>query len=278
MQDKAFYPITELYITPVFRDRADYEARTGSQALPFDAARKKQYWMDEETAGQPPAAIREYHVFQHGVNKIEKIQVPAATAASVNIPGRYVYPPYSVEPTTAVIVGPNGPEQLNAAILSDRADADRLAAELGGQVVENPIFSPGSPWVIDWRGETRRVWQIRLDRHLLSAALLLKRQASHGVGAPGRWEIEPDGTPLWIHEPSAVDNSLGELYPPIRPLQPNEAIHIPPMGLPIVYRTDLESPYNPGSGSGSGVDLELRAKVDRIAADVEDILGILLSQ
>src|SRR5205814_1895285 len=107
--------------------------------------------------------------------------------------------------------------------LSNRADADALARELGAASPVEPELPFGG--ISYPSGETRRAWQITLQSGVAAnVGMLLKEKYKLGVGAPGHWSDLKN--PQWIAEAQATveANLLPEVPIPARDLLPDELI------------------------------------------------------
>jgi hypothetical protein len=246
MTAKAFYPLSELYRFEIF-DRESYKAKFGSQAPPYDPRRRIKRWRDPKATGELQDPYR-YKYFDFAAKEFRDAEITIGEARTLNLPGRYEWGQYKVQPTPALIVGPPplAPQPLNPEFLSHRTDAEYLASLWNGTVVESAPKE--GPFWVDWMGETRRCYEIRLgDGRQYNVGLLMKARHAAGHGAPGKWEMTPFG-PVWVPDPQPDGSTDGrpEVPVPCRELLANEALHITPFGV-TVYRTDLESPYNPAS-------------------------------
>ena len=266
MTQKAFYPISELYRFELF-DRDSYKAKFGSQAPPYDPSRRIKRWFDPQAPGEMYNYYR-YRYFDFDAREFRDAEITVGEARTINLPGRYDWGKYEVHPTPAMIVGPppSVPQKLNPELLSDRADAEYFAASWKGEVVED---SPKEgPFRIDWFNETRRIYEIRMpDGQQYNVGLLLKAWHSAGYGAPGKWEMTPFG-PVWKPDPQydGSNDCRPEVPVPCRELGPNEELHITPFGV-TVYRTDVESPYNPTIS----FEAKVLAALQRIEAALRDL-------
>ena len=220
----------------------------------------------------------EYQYFDRVTRTYKTFTVSALEASLPNLPGKYVYPKYIVLPTDAVVVGPDGDGQpLNPNIICYKEEAAVVAVELGGHVIESTSFSEG-PFTIDWKGEVRRRWLIVFPNITCNAAALVRDRHSHGVDAPGEWtwvKVGPHKEPRWIsHQQLTGDHDPRPEIPiPCRQLFPVEAIFIGFGGVPTIYRTDMESPYNPAPQAG-GVGGLTTGQAGQLAAVLERVSAI----
>lgn len=273
--DEAYYPIDRLYLFER-HDRASWERTFGSQAPPFDPKRQRKYWADVEALDRvsSPKDTVEYTYFDFGSRTFATLRLPAQEAATPNLPGRYIYPEYDPAPTAAVVRNPDGgASPINPVMLATREQAESLRRELGGTSVVENTLSEG-PFRIDWQGEQRRMWLIRIGERLYSAGLLLARKYRYGVGAPGSWSFAENGQPVWTPEPQETgeNDSRPEVPMPCRQLLPNEALYLGNPFKVVVYRTDRESEFNRPDAAQAGFPPDLRATIERIDANLQQLL------
>lgn len=200
-------------------NREDYEKAFGVQPPDFDVNQPQKLWFDTSpTAG---------NYTRMSINKdmtvsfIPMIMTPEL-AASVNIPGAYRYPRYTIPATAAEFVltaGDGGQvRQLvpaNQIATFDQARA--LAMEMGGTTVEDPGWPAVGNFRIDWKTETRRMFNIYVGTLVFNAGWLLQQKNVNGVGAPGAWALAQD--PIqWVAKTQ-----------PTQPLDPN----VKPIPVPV---------------------------------------------
>ncbi len=199
--------------------RAQYEAEFGVQPPPFDVTRPDKLWFDtSETAGNYTRISRD----AAGKPSIVPMTMSRELAASVNIPGAYRYPRYVVVPTLAEVVLPANDGSvvrlpIDPGQLASEAEARALAAAIGG------IFEIDASWYAssaEWKGESRRLYNIVLGDERANAGQLLQAQAVNGVGAPGKWvglRWEPAAQPT-----AQLDPQVQPIPVPCRPLSADE--------------------------------------------------------
>jgi len=281
--DEPYYPITRLQRFD-WHDRKSWERAFEEQAPPFDKTRPRKHWADPgalDGVKDPANAMVEYDYFDNNSRSFKKLKISAREAATPNLPGAYVFPKYIVAPTKAVIVSAtDGVENaFNPRLLCNRSEALQLAREIGGDSVIENTYSPAGPYRIEWRGEQRRMWLIRKNGNYYGAALLLERKYKNGVGAPGDWVVRDDGAPDWI--PRQVETGKHDPRPPVpvpsRTLAPNEALYLGHPMKVVVYRTDKESEFNQPDQPASGFPPELRATLNRIDANLQQLLALALT-
>jgi hypothetical protein len=267
LPDEPYYGIERLYLFDRFT-RESFRKKMGQQAPPFDPGRRIKRWYDS-TAKRGPYS---YLCFNWDKKEFETYTITGEEAASINLPGKYEYPPYVVAPTPAVVVAPEGdPQPLNPDMLSYFSEATALAAELGGFVRVTEEL--GGPFHIDWRGEVRRQFSVIVDGKAYNAGLLLKAKNAAGIGAPGKWQRTPTG-PVWVSEPQPTgeDDRRGEVPIPCRPLFPEEDLKITPFGV-TVYRKDKDSELT--RVESGGLTPEQDRLLRQIAEGVEKLVKIL---
>jgi hypothetical protein len=238
----AYYPVSDLFIFPVY-DRESFRKAFGRQADPYRPDRRIKRWFDPD-AGNGPYT---YTYFDFEKRRFEKTTILGDEARTLNLPGKFEYEKYIITPTKAVVVGPAplDPQPVRADFLSTREEAEALARELGGKVVEYNLNE--GPFWIDWRDETRRYYQIEIGNNLYNVGLLLKARHADGLNHPGSWHQTPFGI-VWVSDQDfdGSTDTRPEVPVPCRELAENEALHITPFGA-TVYRTDMDSPFNPSS-------------------------------
>lgn len=279
--DEPYYPIERLYLFDR-HTRATWERTFGEQAPPWDKERRIKRWADTsalEGVAEPASQLVEFNYFDLASRSFKKLVLTAQEAALPNLPGLYVYPKYVIEPTAAVVVGPAPlePQPLRADLLCRKEEAQALAAELkADEVVESLTFTSG-PFRIEWNGEARRQWLVRIGADYYNAALLIKSKYANGIGAPGKWEKTPRGEPVWVSfaQDAGDQDPRPEIPIPCRPLDPREALYVTPFGV-LVYRKDIASELNP-QPAASGLTPEQAAMLARIDANVRQLLAASLA-
>jgi hypothetical protein len=197
------------------------------------------------------------------------LTITAASAASVNLPGVYTYPPYVSAPTDAIEVGPFG--------TVGTASPDAVCLQPDAQAVANAIAKlfPGlTPTVAQENNrvyhytygvDQRRVWYILVGTQSFLAQSLIEAQYSHGIGYPGSFQLQNGGV-VWVAgtpvtQPPASQQAVAV---PIRQLLPNETIaHVPgsnPLfdqaGTWVVERSDMPQPQQPETNDQQFADLK----------------------
>jgi hypothetical protein len=264
------YQISTLDLFPVYASRAAYQQATGNQAPPFDPSRAPQYWEDPSQPGK--SGIVTYLIVDTtnaATGYLGQLTITAASAASVNLPGVYTYPPYVSAPTDAIEVGPFG--------TVGTASPDAVCLQPDAQAVANAIAKlfPGlTPTVAQENNrvyhytygvDQRRVWYILVGTQSFLAQSLIEAQYSHGIGYPGSFQLQNGGV-VWVAgtpvtQPPASQQAVAV---PIRQLLPNETIaHVPgsnPLfdqaGTWVVERSDMPQPQQPETNDQQFADLK----------------------
>jgi hypothetical protein len=271
--NEPYYPVERLYLFDRYT-RATWRQTFGEQAPPWNKERRIKRWADSTAKG-----ITRYTYFDWARKSFKQMELSEEEAKTPNLPGAFEYPKWIVAPTPAVVVGPGAldPQPLNPQLLSSIQDALDLAKELGGTVQLPAMWS--GPFHVDWRGETRRNYNVVVGDNAYNVGLLLMHKYSQGVGAPGRWEMARTG-PVWVSE---VPQDVGEqdIRPeipiPCRPLDDRlEALKITPFGA-LVYRKDIESEINPKTQASEGIPSDLAEAIYRIDRNVMELLRLKLT-
>ncbi len=283
LPDKAAYPPSELFLFDR-QTRMTWKQAFGEQADPWDKERRIKRWADTSVEvpedEDPTTVMVEYEHFDRVSRTYKTFKVSAAEAMTPNLPGAFVYPKYVVSPTTATVVdGGSGDRQpLNPEIICYKTEAESVAEELHGHVIESASFDEG-PFTIDWKSEVRRRWLVVFPNITCNAAALVRNRHSGGVDAPGEWtwvKVGPHKEPRWLsHQQLTGDHDPRPEIPiPCRQLFLVEAIWTGFGGMPTIYRTDMESPYNPAQpagGSGGGLTA---GQADQLAKILERVAAI----
>lgn len=244
--DLLAYGIQELGLFSTY-SRDSYLAEFGVQALAWDPTRVQKTWFDTSVDTSDPGNVAVYKVVavdQNGVWALRQMVLPAQEAATVNLPGAIVYPPYVIPPTQTTTAG----SLIDAMYLSLEADAQALMTTLGGSglVVEtgNAVFPIVYP-----ADEPRRMWDFTVNAVVCNAGALLALENANGVGAPGSWQSTANG-PVWVPappSPTGVNDTRPARPMPVRDLLPNEELQAGLMGVSVV-RTDLQQQQNAQAG------------------------------
>jgi len=237
--------------------RDSYLAEFGVQAPAWDPARAPKAWFDSTTSNSgtgasaanvsAPSAPLAYTIVgqdQTGNWSLQTMTLPASEAATVNLPGAVIYPPYQLASTKATRSG----QSINPVYMVLLPDAQAVMAEVGGSglfddgaTATNPVTYPAVNYPAD---EPRRMWAFKVNGQQYYAGLLLASKYGLGIGWPGHWDFS-HGSPLWLADPPAPTGALDPRSPvpvpvPVRALLPNERLQAGPMGIGVlVARTDL---------------------------------------
>jgi hypothetical protein len=251
------YGLGSLYLFKQYT-RDSYLREFGVQAPPYDRSRRVKTWFD--TSVPATSSTAQYDVL-HGT-KFDKLTLTRAEASSVNLPGKYNYPPFSVVPTNAKIVIGNGVTvSLDASFLTTQQQAEQLAAELKCPLSTVKEYAPVAMLTYVYPSdEERRVYHICEDRQ--AGPLWVQRNAT-GVGRPGTWnrfQFTPEQE-FEANDPNVLSVSLAV---PVRTLQPGETLRENPFGV-TVHRGITSIPA--GAVSMGPVDEALsriESKLDRL--------------
>ena len=245
-----------------------YRARFEMEAPPWDPSRPSKYWFDSTVDASAPGRVVAYQMVDRdagGTWSILPFSMTAFEAASVNLPGAIVYPPYSVAPTGAT----RGGSPINALYLSLEADARSLLTTLGatglideGATTIFPVVYPPE--------EQRRMWAILLpSRGPVNVGVLLQARGAKGVGAPGHWDLSSSGS-AWAADPlppAGFDDRRPARPVPVRGLLPNERLQPGAMGFGVeVLRTDLHLEAAKRRGAFTADDRKMLEEVHRIVS------------
>lgn len=283
--DAAYSP-SELFLFPR-HNRLTWEQAFGEQARVWGKERRIQRWADTSIRvpedEDPATFMVEYSYFDRVSRTYKTFKLSAADAMTPNLPGVFVYPKYVAEPTSAILVSPEGSTPLSTRIICSKEDATLLASELNGFIIES-LAGTGGPFVIDWKDETRRRWLIVFPNITVNAAALLANRHAQGVDAPGEWTwvtVGPYKEPRWLsyQQLTGDHDPRPEIPIPCRLLFDEEAIWVGFGGTTMIYRKDMESPYNPApqAGGGGGLTAGQADQLSKIRKDVAAIaerLGI----
>ena len=242
--DSPQYPVSALFLYTEY-DRASWLAATGKQAPPFDPAKPLKTWCATDISGP-------YTGYNDRAKQFEQFTAPEPGV--VNLPGAYEYPRY-IAPTTTVKYNFFGTELfLGSGNVCRKADAEFIAAELGGTVIEDT-----SGWGYQYSDIDAKVYQIRVGQTDNNAGHLAAIRFAQGYKRPGHWENDfkkfvPDQPPT---DPAPGGPFL--LPVPCRKLLPNE--RLVGMGLnAVIQRTDKQG-TTPEGGSFSDADRHMLTEV-----------------
>ena len=154
--DKEFYGLQELALFQSFT-RDSYRAKFGVEAPAFDPAKAIKQWFDSAADTSLPENVVVYKVAGRkadGSYSFRQLVIPAADAASVNLPGVQHFPLHVIAPTNAKRTGPGKltPQSLNPDYLSSLEEAQQLMREMGGSAV---VEEPEPRLVVAWAEQVR---------------------------------------------------------------------------------------------------------------------------
>jgi hypothetical protein len=256
------YSVADIYTFKSYT-RDSFESAFGVQPPAFNPAKPVKTWFDTTVN----SASASYVTLDLNSLKNITLTLSKEDAASVNLPGSYRYPSYIIRPSECLMQAKNAPlppSQINPLYLSTRAEADKLAVEVGGTVVlATDLGNSLSDFAVACpANEPRAVWEVVFRGKPVSAGGLLANKNIAGVGAPGAWDLTGD-TPVW--KPSSIPTSSSNyMRVPVRLLFPNEKFSATPFGV-YVQRTDMDDP------NGGGFLLSDRATLNEILRIVREL-------
>jgi len=261
------YAVAELALFRPF-NRDSYRAAFGVQPPPYDPGRLIKNWFDSTADTSHDSNVALYRILgqdTRGLAVLRQMVIPAAEAATVNLPGAVEYPVYVIPPSKATRTG----AVLNPIYLSLEADARSLMHDAGGQDLKDegadqvfPTFYPPD--------EPRRVWVFQFKGYPVNVGMALYAKNAR-VGAPGQWDFS-GSTPTWTPAPAGptgLDDHRTPRDMPLRDLLANERFEAGLMQEVSVIRTDLR-PKVQGAADGFTADdrstlLGILQKVSKLA-------------
>ena len=247
--------------------RESYRSAFGVDAPAWDPTRLSKSWFDSTVDASQPGNVASYQMIGQdstGTWSVLPYTMPASEAATVNIPGAMVYPPYVIAPTDAV----RGGSPINPAYLSLEAEAQALMTALSGV----GLFDDGATAILPNIypvDEPRRSWSFLWHGRALNAGQLLVQQFAKGVGAPGHWDVS-SGSPVWVSDPpppSGLDDTRPPRPVPVRALLPNEQLQPGPMGFGVqVLRTDLQLAAAKANGAFTADDRAMLMQIFQLVS------------
>jgi hypothetical protein len=257
--------INDLKVFPEYT-RESYEAAVGQQAPPFDPSKPQKAWSDPAGAGTYNQLIGDG---RSAAPTFATFSLNAADAKAVNLPGAYRYPAYELQPTVAQQTwGAGNRQPVPAKQLASKAAADEMAAAVGGVVSE---FAAGPFWSIDYGTETRRIYEVRVGGGPANnVGLLLQGRYGSGIGTPGSWVVDAQGTISWTASIAVIvpiGESLKIVPVPVRLLADDEEFHSTPFGYVIQKKAVVATPP-------PGVPSDDLTEVLRLVKAIAEMLGI----
>lgn len=266
--DKDRYSISELYLVPVYNDRASYEAAFGEQAPPFNPNFPVQKFFVYPIDTDPFV----YFGYQNG--EIRKMSIPAEAATNVNLPGSYRYPtetPWFGEESTAYVLEFGRKTFLVGTSLVDKGYAEGVLAEMqrdlpGVDITLSEVKAQRPIVIVYPASEPRRRMAFYINGVQRDAALILSNRFSVGIGRPGKWSLVL-GEPIFTPDPEPVVSPNAVETPiPVRPLLPNEKLEFNPFSGVMVVKTDTTT-EEPNVGDS--------ALLQQVAKDLKAIMKFL---
>ena len=246
--DAPFYSVSELNLFPRLT-RAIAANLYQLEPPSWNKTKRIKRWFDTSylDMGKLPHEIVQYTYFDQSKREFAQMQMTALEASLPNLPGTKTYESYQVEPTPAMVHGPQCPAApLNPELLSTLGEAQVLNYAIQGNgLQESDGFREGG-FTIAWNGERRRNYLVQKDGNFYNVGLLLKSRNIGGVDAPGSWVLTPNAPPIWA--PQTEENGDQDVRPeipiPTRQLYDNEFLKATPFGIHVV-RKDKPSELNP---------------------------------
>lgn len=313
--DRAQYGLEELYQFRAWR-RSEFVEAHGQQPPAFNpefevgrslgqaTGIRIKRWYDTSVAGLPPQTPVAYQtatVGRDGKPQIITLQMTAAEAMTLNLPGQVSYPKYEswdgLRPTKSAFVWTAGIQIRNNMVPAWLLEPDlarSLAAEIARDTRRTAEVKEMQP-----SGATQHDYDLADPRRLLVVAvsglgeinagqLFAQRSRAAGIGSPGKWSIvkEPvNGVTVdkLVWTPTAVPMGEMETSPecpvPIRPLAPGESLAVSMFGGVVVQRpAEMGGGQAPAAtGGGGGLTPEQDMLLRMAQADVAKLLGIVMS-
>lgn len=245
--------------------RDSYRAKFGVEAPAWDSTRGKKDWFDSTAIGNKSYTVA-------GVSSLLSLSLLSAEASTVNLPGLPAFEKWNPAPVTAPRA--DGSAFVNNLLVSTKAQADALAAELGGTNVMEQADFPGA--LITWpAGEERRIYVFTIPglAFPVNVGEKLAMKYAKGIGWPGQWTgLDPTWQPGVLNDGiSSGANTLPAVAMPLRSLLPNEKIGTSALSM-VITRTDLASPTSPAGGSFTDADRVTLQHIADIAQQNNDML------
>lgn len=283
--DRDVYSPVELELFPRLT-RADYKARFGVQAPPFDMSRPVQRFFDTTADPLKPYTFLTLDKKQL---RLASVTIPTAQALSPNLPGLYEYAKWAPEPSRVQIrvvgTGEILPHGSADNLLATREQVEAMRKEVGlcfmglltgGVTSEEATLNSSYQYVypID---EPRRIWRLLVPlahgaTQPFNVGLLLQERYRLGVGAPGAWKLIEDSGGYSLVWDSAIGptpdwNDLPETPIPMRTLWADEELFYQ-FGGNVGVRKKSTAPAVAGGFTDADRSLQ-----QSISADVKAIRG-----
>ena len=235
-------------------NRESFLRTFGVQAPARDPKRRLQDWFDPDAANLPPDEMYIYGVHEVGAGgtpRKRQAMITNAEAATVNLPGAFVYPAAVVRRSGAWNAITNeqgeavGKNYITANALTEKDQALALIAELrlnGIEVAPDPVRADLSgPYTVRYEPEeTRRIYNVVFNGGQQNAGLLLETRNKQGNGAPGVWVQAAIGNGvMWRSAPTETGelDTRPRVPRPMRDLYANETYRVAGFSVGI-KRTD----------------------------------------
>lgn len=273
MPNRPQYSIYDIALFHHFQTRDQFKAAYGIQPEPFDPTKRPKFWFDSSIA---PEVLGIYDVLgldAQGQPAYKKISMPGAEANAPNFPGDYVYSPYVVAPTGAIIQLNNMGMPVNSHELATEDQAKQMTEMLRSKLPQmtlayrEPELAPPAFYEYP-KDEPRRAWEIydaNSGAYVGDVGEFLFKMNMYGVGAPGHWATDLNGLPAWQPEKAVTqptNPALTEEWPtPVRSLNAGENLVLSFGSTITIQRTDImpmpsdpSIPSSSGAGSYTGAD------------------------
>lgn len=231
---EASYPPDALKLFKKYT-REKYLAEFGEQAPPWNPERPAKAWFDSSAQKFAGGKVT-YNVIARdadGKFTMQPLLLDATEAATVNLPGVFVYPKYDVPLSETTRAG----HKVYRFYLSLESEARALMALLGGTGLfdegdtrEYPAIYPAD--------EPRRMWAFFVYGKPISTGILLQSKNSNGVGRGGHW-VRSGDDPVWLPDPPAptgLNDPRPPMPDPVRDLLTDELVVTDPMGFGVLVR------------------------------------------
>lgn len=265
MPNRPQYSIYDIALFHHFQTRDQFKVAFGVQPPPFDATKRPKFWFDSSVA---PDDLLNYDVVgldSKGQPAYKKITLMGAEASAPNFPGDYVYSPYVVAPTQAIIQLNMTGMPVNSHELSTEDQAAAMVKMLQPKLpaaalkYREPELAPPDRYVYP-KDEERRAWEIydaNTGQYIGDVGEFLYSMNNFGVGHPGHWATGFNGLPQWTPEypPTQPTNpALTEEWPtPVRALNAPEKLVLGFGSSITIQRMDLLAlPADPGTPTSQG--------------------------
>ena len=249
-----------------FNNRAEFLAKTGTQAPPFRAGEPIKRW---RIMGRPVGDIYTAYKFLNrdasGHPFIDSNgNVSIGGAGLLNLPGAYGFPKYAdwLKPANSFrlfdFAGTTHRYPIDPELLMTQADAESLAIEIASQSGTGAVAVEeiGAHEYSD----LRKVFNIRVgDGSRYAAGILFKaRSITNGIGSPGLWTVPVNGSPVWTPATTVTGEAETRVIPvPVRELLPGERLQVNLANQIVVVSGEEAAPTS--GGGFTAADREMLA-------------------